>query len=128
MGITKKFKEIKADYNHLADEIRMSLIDMVKTSKYGEIALSKAVKMPILSNQLKLRKTKDGIKEIPFQTIEMANINSLALCLSEDDTYDLDEILFCDEYGHEYGEEDIYGGILTAFTVLNLMGEISTDN
>lgn len=125
----KQIDSIKADYKSLTDEIRKFLVNMIKESNYGEIALSKIVKMPIISNQLKLRKTADGIKEIPFQTIELANINSLALCLSsigDDDSYDVDEILFCDELGHEYGEEDIYGGFLTAFTILDLMGEIST--
>lgn len=119
----EKIDSLKADYKHLADKIRDFLIGRVKESDNGEISLPKIVKIPIMSNQLKLRKTKDGIKEIPFQTIEMINITSLALCLSsigDDDSYDVDEILFCDEFGHEYGEEDIYGGIIGAFSCLVL--------
>lgn len=119
----EKIDSLKSDYKHLTNKIRDFLVGRVKESNNGEIILPKIVKIPIMSNQLKLRKTKDGIKEIPFQTIEMVNITSLALCLSsigDDDSYDVDEILFCDEFGHEYGEEEIYGGIIGAFSSLVL--------
>lgn len=126
----KKTDILKENYKLLTGEIRSHLIDMVKESEHGEISLSKPVMLPIMSNQLKLRKTKDGIKEIPFQTIEMARINRLALCASSDgdnESYDVDEILFCDEFGHEYGEEDVYGGIMTAFSIIDLIGIPNND-
>lgn len=114
-------KSIKKDYNVLAHELKSILVEIITQSGNDEIKLSKKVKMPVITNSMKLVKTNHGVKKTPYQFVELVDINRLALETLDDDSYD---ILFIDEYGHEYDEADIYGNIVTAFTILDMTGTL----
>jgi len=117
----KTAKSIKKDYNVLAHELKSTLVEIIAQSDKNEIKLSKKVKIPVITNSMKLVKTNHGVKKTPYQFVELVDINCLALETLDDDSND---VLFIDEYGHEYDEADIYGNIVTAFTILDMTGTL----
>ena len=121
MASKEKANSIKRSYNILAHELKSTLVEMISQSGNSEVKLSKKVKMPVITNSTKLVKTNHGVKKTPYQFVELVDINRLALETLDDDSYD---ILFIDEYGHEYDEADIYGNIVTAFTILDMTGTL----
>lgn len=114
-------KSIKKNYNILAHELKSALVEMISQSGNDEIKLTKKVKMPVITNYMKLVQTNHGVKKVPRQSVELVDINRLALETLDDDSHD---VLFIDEYGHEYDEADIYGNIITAFTILDMTGAL----
>lgn len=118
----ERTNKVKRNYKILDYELKSIILDIVSEFGYkDEIKLSKTVKMPVITNSTKLVKTTHGVKKTPYQFVELVDINRLALETLEDDSYD---ILFIDEYGHEYDEADIYGNIVTAFTILDMTGTL----
>lgn len=123
----KRLKQIRTDYQQLADELKTLLIDIVKQSGDDKIKLSKTVEMPVIVNYFKLQETEQGLKKIPDQRIELAKIESIALGIDDSDDDNKTIVyypLFIDQYNHEFDEDDIYGNIVTAFTLLDMTGAI----